>query len=151
MEARLKEMDDLSASYHKDNGSFWIAVDKSCDQVIGCVGLLDMGDGRGYLKRMYLDPKYRSAGLGKRLLLGLLDHARAREMRQVYLATDHSMELAQRFYERHGFRRIKELPSDIDPFGDPLFYVIDLHPTGELGFSMTSSARTSCSPLHAVA
>jgi N-acetylglutamate synthase-like GNAT family acetyltransferase len=145
MVARLKEMDDLSQSYHKGRGSFWIAVDIAQDRVIGCVGLLDVGDDRGYLKRMYIHADYRAIGLGKRLLLQLLDHAQTHGMREVYLATDHSMEAAQKFYARHGFRRIEQLPPDLDPFGDPIFYIRTLSPSLE-----TSSRAHAANYLHRV-
>ena len=131
MVARLKEMDDLSQSYHNGRGCFWIAVDNAHQRVIGCVGLLDVGGDRGYLKRMYIHAEYRSIGLGKRLLLQLLDHAQAHGMREVYLATDYTMEEAQKFYVHHGFRRIEQLPPDLDPFGDPIFYVKTVSPALE--------------------
>jgi N-acetylglutamate synthase-like GNAT family acetyltransferase len=126
MEARLKEMDDLSESYGAATGGFWIAVEESSNRIVGCVGLLDAGSRRGYLKRMYLAPGYRALGLGTRLLSILLAHARAHSLKNIYLATDYCMEGAQHFYQRHGFQRINALPSDLDPYGDPLFYVLNL-------------------------
>jgi predicted N-acetyltransferase YhbS len=69
------------------------------------VALRRVEDDVYYLKRMYVWPDQRGAGLGAALLATELDFARSRGARAVHLDTSTSMEAAQRLYERAGFRR----------------------------------------------
>jgi GNAT superfamily N-acetyltransferase len=83
----------------------------------GCGGVLLVGAEYAELKRMYVRPRFRGAGVGKLILTRLADHARGHGVNLLRLETGvHQLE-AIGLYERFGFRRIK-------PFGpyhdDPL-------------------------------
>jgi len=73
--------------------------------VVGSVALRDSDGEAVYLKRMYVRPDLRGAGLGARLLTTALDHARSTGARTIQLDTHTGMVAAQRLYERAGFRR----------------------------------------------
>ncbi|HDS11694.1 MAG TPA: N-acetyltransferase [Candidatus Wirthbacteria bacterium] len=59
--------------YQKTGGNFWIALDK--DQVIGTIALINIGQNRGLLKRMYVQKEYRGKGVAQELLQTLLEFA----------------------------------------------------------------------------
>lgn len=71
----------------------------------------------GELKRMFVQPKQRGRGLGRRILEALEAHAREAGARRVYLETGCRQPEALGMYERAGYTRI-------GPFGsygaDPL-------------------------------
>lgn len=83
----------------------------------GCGGVLLVPGAYAELKRMYVRPAFRGAGLGERLIERLADHAAAHGQRVLRLETGVHQHAAIRLYERAGFRRIP-------PFGsytnDPL-------------------------------
>ncbi|NJK81366.1 MAG: GNAT family N-acetyltransferase [Chloroflexaceae bacterium] len=83
----------------------------------GCGGILLAGDVYGELKRMYIRPQFRGAGLGTALLHHLAAYAQEQGMRLLRLETGIYQTEAIRLYERYGFRRVP-------PFGlyreDPL-------------------------------
>ncbi|MCX6769133.1 MAG: GNAT family N-acetyltransferase, partial [Candidatus Micrarchaeota archaeon] len=81
---------------------------------------------RAYLKRMYVDKKFRGTGLAKELLETALAFARKNNYSEVYLGTVPEMAAANMFYQKHGFKKIKALPSDFPEFGDTLFYALAL-------------------------
>ena len=62
------------------------------------------------LEDMVVDPRYRGAGIGSRLLRAAIEQAAACECRRVTLLTDSTNETAQRFYRRHGFADSAMLP-----------------------------------------
>lgn len=74
---------------------------------VGCGALRDMGAGHGELKSMRTDAGRRGQGIGASLLDHLLDQARARGIRQLWLETGATAHFAaaHRLYARAGFER----------------------------------------------
>jgi putative acetyltransferase len=73
-------------------------------RVAGCVALRP-GPGRsGELKRLFVRPNFRRAGLGSALLEAVVRGARKRGYDSLVLDTLPEMERAHRLYERRGFR-----------------------------------------------
>ncbi len=124
VDSERPDLDVIPDMYQKDNGNFWVALDK--DTVIGTVGLLNFGDGRGSLRRMYVDKMHRGTGVADKLVTALLEFAREKGYREMYLTTIEDLIAAQKFYERVGFQRIDALPEDIPANGDTLFYKMDI-------------------------
>ena len=78
-----------------------------CDgRPVGCAALGDLGDGIGELKRMYVQPSARRAGVGSALLQALLDHAERAGYERVRLDTAPELHAAIALYERFGFTPI---------------------------------------------
>lgn len=95
--------------------SFFSAWDGDC--LAGCGAIKHLDDVHGELKSMRAAPAYRGKGVGKAVLLHLLEEARARGYNRVSLETGRPQpfQAAQNLYRAHGF---VECP----PFGD---YVSD--------------------------
>lgn len=87
------------------------------DRLAGCGAIKHLDGAHGELKSMRAAPEYRGKGVGKAILLRLLEEARVRGYVRVSLETGRPepFQPAQRLYRAHGF---VECP----PFGD---YVSD--------------------------
>ncbi len=121
---------DIPGFYQQGKGQFWVALDGG--MVVGTIGLLDIGNGEGALRKMFVAPSHRGAarGTAQRLLHTLVDWARARGMRRLYLGTTDKFLAAHRFYDKHGFREIDaaELPADFPVMKvDTRFYIYSMY------------------------
>lgn len=111
--------------YQTRQGNFWIARDGN--QVIGTIGLIDVGDHQGVIRKMFVRKAYRGKehGVAQHLLDTLLDWCRTRGFQTVQLGTVDRYHAALRFYEKNGFTRVEKaaLP-DTFPFMtvDNVFY-----------------------------
>lgn len=100
------DLRDVDNFYQQGNGGFWVA--RSGDAVVGCIALKDIGDQQAALRKMFVAAAFRGRqyGTGAALLNTLLDHARTRQLRHIYLGTTAKFLAAHRFYEKHGFDEV---------------------------------------------
>jgi putative acetyltransferase len=77
----------------------------------GCGGVKFFGTEYAEVKRMYVRPKFRGLGLGKRMLNHLAECSRQQDVDLLRLETGIHQTEAISLYERFGFQRIP-------PFGD---------------------------------
>ena len=98
---------NIEGFFGRGAGAFWVAVDGP--HVVGSIGLLDIGDGSGVVRKMFVAAAYRggAAGTAQRLLDALLARARERGLRALYLGSTERMLAAHRFYEKNGFDAIE--------------------------------------------
>ena len=128
----LSDQPDLSTIpefYQSGNGNFWVALVQG--RVAGTIGLLDIGHGRGALRKMFVHAHYRGAkyGVGQALLNGLLHHAAEKSLREILLGTTEKFVAAHKFYEKNGFEQImkSELPPEFPIMAvDVKFYRLQL-------------------------
>jgi N-acetylglutamate synthase-like GNAT family acetyltransferase len=104
---------DIPGFYQQKNGNFWVALHGS--EIVGTISLLDIGNGQGALRKMFVKKPFRGAsrGIAYRLLQRLLEWCAPHEICEVYLGTTDTFLAAHRFYEKHGFSEIQHsaLPS----------------------------------------
>jgi putative acetyltransferase len=86
-------------------------------ELAGCGAIKHLDEGHGELKSMRVAPAFRGTGVGRVILLHLLEEARSRGYGRVSLETGRpeAFAPAQRLYAGHGF-------AECAPFGD---YVSD--------------------------
>jgi len=101
LEGYDSDLADLAGRYPPPH-AFWTL--EEAGRVIGCVGARVEGDAVE-LHRLYLDPRARGRGMGKRLVHHVVAWARARGARRVFLWSDKRLEHAHAMYEREGFAR----------------------------------------------
>ncbi|MFI0468484.1 GNAT family N-acetyltransferase [Saccharopolyspora sp. 5N102] len=89
-------------------GRLWVA--ERGGEVVGTVALTDEGDGVAQLRWFLVAPAARGAGVGRKLLHALLDHARDQGFERVKLWTVGSLESAARLYLDAGFRCTERNP-----------------------------------------
>lgn len=104
-----QEVATLPGAYAPPSGALLIA--RNDDQAVGMVALRRKDDERCEMKRLYVRPEGRGTGLGSRLIARIVDEARARGYREMYLDTLPIMSGAQRLYEQVGFE-------DVPPYYD---------------------------------
>lgn len=100
------DLRDIRGFYQVRNGNFWVA--SSGGDVVGTIALLDLGNGQGALRKMFVRPDFRGPdkGTAQLLLDALLDWCQARSVRDIFLGTTAQFLAAHRFYERNGFSEI---------------------------------------------
>jgi N-acetylglutamate synthase-like GNAT family acetyltransferase len=112
----LEDQPDLTtipAFYQSATGQFWVA--ECGGEVIGTIGLRDIGNGDLALRKMFVAVKARgsAAGLAKALLDAAFGRAREMGARAIYLGTTDRFQAAHRFYEKNGFQLVQE--DDLPP------------------------------------
>jgi len=111
--------------YQTGNGNFWVAIYN--DIVVGTISLLDIGDNRVALRKMFVDKNYRGATFktASLLLNTAIKWAKEHSVEAIYLGTTPQFIAAHRFYEKNGFTSINpgELPESFPILQvDKLFY-----------------------------
>lgn len=105
---------DIQRYYQRGLGQFWCALHE--DEVVGTIGLLDLGHRAAALRKMFVKKEFRG-GPGASIAQRLLSNAEAwcleKRIDEIILGTIDSYAAARRFYERNSFQQIQvqELPS----------------------------------------
>ncbi|HTO85273.1 MAG TPA: GNAT family N-acetyltransferase [Methylomirabilota bacterium] len=117
-----EELATLPGTYAPPAGRLLLA--RRGDDVAGCVGLRPLDDERGEMKRLYLRPRFRGTGLGRRLAEAVIAEARAAGYRSLVLDSLATMQAARGLYDSLGFRAI---PAYYDnPLPGVLYAALDL-------------------------
>ena len=97
------DLSKIPKYYQVNNGGFWIA--RLDEKIIGTIALLDIGNNKGALRKMFVDKNYRGKefGVGQKLLNSLVAWARQKGVTEIFLGTTEKFIGAQRFYEKNGF------------------------------------------------
>lgn len=120
----------IPAFYQTGCGEFLVA--EAGGRLVGTIGLKDLGEGRGALRKMFVVAGFRGRehGVAQALLDSLLAHARTMGLADIFLGTTERFVAAHRFYERNGFSRIvpEQLPAAFPRMAvDTRFYHLKLH------------------------
>jgi putative acetyltransferase len=94
-------------------GALMLAVDEG--EYVGCVGLRELGEGVGEMKRMYVRPSHQGKGIGRSLLDSFLRVARECRYQKICLDTIPELERALRLYRDAGFVEIAPYRHNPDP------------------------------------
>ncbi|MGW8440356.1 GNAT family N-acetyltransferase [Paenibacillus sp. S33] len=103
---------DIENFYQRGNGNFWVALSEG--NVVGTIALLDIGNRKTALRKMFVKQNYRGKtfNVSNQLLHHAIGWARERSIEEIYLGTTPQFVAAHRFYEKNGFVSIapRELP-----------------------------------------
>lgn len=123
------DLADIEGFYQKGEGGFWLALVD--DAVVGTIALIDIGEGRVALRKMFVGAAYRGREHGT--AQALLDHvtarAKARGLSEILLGTTAKFLAAHRFYEKNGFDLVEasDLPDSFPRMAvDTRFYRLTL-------------------------
>lgn len=97
-------LNDPRGTIINNGGIIYLA--KYGDEIIGSAALIKEHDGVYELAKMAVDPKYRSLGIGKKLIEKCLEKARQLGAVKVVLFSNHQLKSALGLYERYGFQYI---------------------------------------------
>jgi amino-acid N-acetyltransferase len=92
-----------------------VAAEGAPPHVVGCGALHVLWDDLAEIRTLAVGPERRGTGVGHRLVVALLERARALGLRRVFCLT---FEVA--FFERHGFRAIEGTPVTPDVYTELL-------------------------------
>jgi len=124
------EIDGLSVAYDPSRepaAEYWVLDDAGELLGGGGFGALAGGNGRTCeLRKMYLLPRARGGGLGRRLLEHLLARMIARGYRRCYLETLGTMHKARALYLAAGFAKLCTPEGATGHFGCDAWYARDL-------------------------
>ena len=101
-----QELANLPGAYAPPGGEILLARD-STGAVIGCVALRPLIDGAAEMKRLYVPAHGRRGGVGRALVLAILEQARRIGYAEVKLDSLPSMAAAQALYRALGFVEIE--------------------------------------------
>ncbi len=94
-------------------GHIYCAVNSETGEVLGCCALLAMEQGVFEVAKMTVAEKWRNRGIGRKLLRGTVNAARALGAKRLYLETNHTLENAIALYRSEGFEHLR--PEDVKP------------------------------------
>jgi ribosomal protein S18 acetylase RimI-like enzyme len=116
------ELENLEEKYGMPDGRLYIAC--LGHQAAGCIDLRRLNDTESEMKRLYIKPSYRGAGLGKILIDRVIGDAREIGYRAMLLDTLPVLKAAMKLYENAGFYRIP--PYNNSPAEKTIFMRLDL-------------------------
>jgi len=119
------DLNNIAKEYQKGKSNFFIAVDEMND-VIGSIAIVNYGENRGYLKRLYVKKENRGTGLARKLLENLIIYAQNNKYKVIYLGTVKLLEAANKFYNKNGFKKIDKLPEDFPLYDDTEFFKLEI-------------------------
>lgn len=93
----------IPSFYQSGDGGFWVAEQGGA--IVGTIGLKDIGNHQGALRKMFVTNTLRGHehGIAAKLLAHLITHARDRGTTDIYLGTNPALLASHRFYEKNGF------------------------------------------------
>ncbi|KTR41240.1 acetyltransferase [Curtobacterium oceanosedimentum] len=77
------------------------------DEVIGCIGIMPVGERVVELVKMAVSPAHQGHGTGRKLIGAALDRARALGAQRIALESNSSLASAVHLYEAFGFRHLE--------------------------------------------
>ncbi len=100
-----RELAELPGEYAPPGGAFLLAT--SGGRLAGCVALRPLGGDSGEMRRLFVRHQFRGKGVGKRLVLAVVEAARDAGYRAIRLTLAPWMEEAGAIYRALGFREIE--------------------------------------------
>lgn len=116
------ELRTLPGDYAPPRGRLLLALEDGAPA--GCVAMRPLTNDTCEMKRLYVRPEYRAAGLGRQLAERVIAEARSIGYQRMYLDTLPTMSGAQRLYEHLGFKEIP--PYRYNPIACTRFLGLDL-------------------------
>jgi len=105
-----EEVGRITAYYRERMGGFWVAIRDG--KLVGMFGLELASPGVLELRRMYVDPSARRAGIARSMLQFAEDECRSRRVPTLELSTSELQPAAIEFYIQAGYRLIKKVIAD---------------------------------------
>ena len=116
------ELQTLPGDYARPRGCLLLAFGDH--EPAGCVAMRSLSDDTCEMKRLYVRPTYRAAGVGRQLVQRVIAEARSAGYQKMYLDTLPVMTGAQRLYETMGFKDVS--PYRYNPIPGTRYLGLDL-------------------------
>ncbi|WP_251423245.1 GNAT family N-acetyltransferase [Veillonella agrestimuris] len=113
-----KELADIAEKYTAPNGELLVAINEE-DVVLGMVAYYQHSENRCEMKRLYVRPEGRGHALGDKLIIKIMEHAKASGYTEMVLDTIEPLRAAIHLYKKHGFEEID--PYYHNPMDDVIY------------------------------
>lgn len=100
------DITDIKKYYMDNNGDFEVIEFKG--NIIGSYGVYRIDEDTCELRKMYLNKKFQSLGLGNIMMENSLKLAKALGYKRVTLQTNSVLYKALKLYEKYGFEELRE-------------------------------------------
>jgi putative acetyltransferase len=117
-----RELRDLPGDYAPPKGCVLLAREQG--EALGCVALRPLGPNVCEMKRLYVKPRHRGRGIGRRLVGAIVSEARLRGYDRMRLDTVPAMIAARKLYESAGFVPIEAYCHN--PIPGAIYYELNL-------------------------
>jgi ribosomal protein S18 acetylase RimI-like enzyme len=104
--ARDYDLDDPQQYYIKGGGMFYVIKDGN--RVVGTIGVVNTGNKRAELKRLYVAKEYRGYSFGSQLIDTAIAFCQKNDFSIIEFETDKIFEKAHMLYIKRGFKIVKE-------------------------------------------
>lgn len=120
---------NITDSYISTGGNFWVAKDN--DKLIGSIGIMPLNLEIAVLKKFFVYEDYQGDPfhVGRQLYARLLSFARENYFKTILLDTPYNTTRAHKFYEKAGFKKVKEKELPVaysHPYQDCDFFLLNL-------------------------
>jgi putative acetyltransferase len=122
------EVSHMFESYSGDRAGYFVVL-RGGERIVGGAGFGPLEGGAKdvcELRKMYFLPEARGAGMGRKMLLHVLDAAKNAGFKTCYLETLEAMTAARRLYESVGFARLCKPLGATGHFGCDAWYSLKL-------------------------
>lgn len=102
-----KDIADIETHYINRGGIFELIEDAQ-GNLLGTCGLYPMSDEIIELRKMYFSKEFRGKGFGKKMLARMIEKARRKGFKKIYLETAKILKEAVHLYEKFGFEPTNE-------------------------------------------
>jgi len=89
----------------KGSFAFAVAVDNKTNKTVGMARVLSDGISDAYIQDVVVLSEYRKRGIGKKLILKLIDYCKKQDINWIALISEPDQE---EFYKKLGFRHMKD-------------------------------------------
>jgi len=111
------ELTTVDVQYNKPKGALLLAYANK--RAVGCVAIRDLGNGIAELKRMFVLPEFQGLGIGRKMMVTIIDVAKELDYKTMRLDTLAGMSGALKLYRDFGFY---EIPAyRLNPFDDAVY------------------------------
>jgi peptidyl-dipeptidase Dcp len=111
-----KGVHEFYQQYDPARDRVWVCEHQ--EKIVGFLLMMHRPDNAAQLRYFYLEPGYRSIGLGKKLMAMYMEFLLQCGYTSSYLWTTHELPAAAALYQRHGFILKEEIAST--SFGKPV-------------------------------
>lgn len=101
------DLSDIETNYFKSGGLFEI-LENADGKLLGTIGLFPINEETIELRKMYFDASLRGRGFGKKMLERMIETARRKGYKKIYLETASILKEAIGLYEKYGFKPTRE-------------------------------------------
>lgn len=85
-----------------------ILIAECCGTIIGFIGIVKTGEASAQLRWFLIEPGFRGAGAGRKLLSAAMNYCHSQQYRHVFLWTFKGLDAACHLYEQYGFTLTQE-------------------------------------------